>query len=77
MVVGIGKNLPVAFIFRTLNDSEENYSVIEKEFLIIVWTTNYLKNFNVLSDHYSLEWLFSFNEPISKLLRKHLKLIRL
>lgn len=75
-----GKDLPIAYASRTLNNSECNYSTIEKELLAIVWATQYFrpylygKKFKVYTDHKPLQWLFSVKEPTSKLLRWRLKL---
>lgn len=76
----IGQDLPVAYASRTLNDSEQNYSVIEKELLAIVWATKYFRpyifgrKFNIITDHKPLQWLFSLKDPNSKLLRWRIKL---
>lgn len=76
----IGGDLPVAFASRTLNDSEQNLSVIERELLAIVWATKYFKayifgrKFNVITDHKPLQWLFSLKDPNSKLLRWRIRL---
>lgn len=76
----IGKDLPVAYASRTLNDSEQNYSTIEKELLGIVWATKYFRpyifgrKFNLVTDHKPLQWLFSLKEQNSKLLRWRIKL---
>lgn len=68
----IGSDRPIAYASRTLNDSEQNYSTIEKELLAIVWATKYFppylfgRKFDIITDHKPLEWLFSIKEPNSK-----------
>lgn len=75
-----GKDLPVAYCSRTLNQSEIGYSTIEKELLAIVYSTKYFRpylygrKFKIYTDHKPLQWLFSLKEPNSKLLRWRLKL---
>lgn len=76
----IGQDLPVAYASRTLNDSEMNYSTIEKECLCLVWATKYFRpylfgrKFNIITDHKPLQWLFSLKDPSSKLLRWRIKM---
>ena len=72
----IGKYLPIAYASRTLDPAECNYSTIEKE----VWATKYFRpylfgrKFTIVTDHKPLQWLFSLNEPNSRLVRWSLKL---
>lgn len=76
----IGSDLPIAYASRTLNSSETNYSTIEKELLAVIYAVKYFRpyifgrKFNIITDHKPLEWLFSLNEPNSKLMRWRLKL---
>lgn len=67
--------LPVAYASRTLNKSELNYPTIEKELLAIVWAVRhfrpylYGKQFKIMTDHKPLVYLFSINNPSSRLLK--------
>lgn len=73
-------DLPIAYASRTLNESEQHLSTIEKELLAVVWATKhfrpylYGRHFNIYCDHKPLQWLFSIKEPNSKLMRWRLKL---
>lgn len=75
-----GKEHPICYASRTLNDHEVNYSTIEKELLAIVWTTKYFRPYifgrkiKIQTDHRPLNWLMSLKEPNSKLVRWRLKL---
>lgn len=76
----IGKDKPIAYASRTLNNAECNYSTIEKELLAIVYACKtfrpYLfgRRFNIISDHKPLQWLMNLKEPQSRLVRWRLKL---
>lgn len=71
---------PISYASRTLNETEQRYSVIERELLSIVWSCKvhrpYLfgNKFKIYTDHRPLVWLFNLKEPNSKLIRWRLKL---
>lgn len=76
----VGRDNPIMFYSRTLNESEVNYSTIEKECLAIIQAVKifrpyvYGRKFKIISDHQPLQWLFNLREPNSKLVRWRLKL---
>ena len=61
---------PCQFASRTLNSSEKNYSMIEKEGLSVIFGCDKFRNFllgkkfTIRSDHQPLKKLFSNNSPI-------------
>lgn len=71
---------PVVYASRTLNDTEKKYSAIERELLAVIWAVKHLrpylngKKFTIYTDQRPLTWLYSLEEPNSKLTRWRLRL---
>lgn len=77
----LGSDKPVAYASRTLNNSEINYSTVEKELLAIVWATKYFRPylfgrpFTIITDHKPLQYLMNIKDNTnSRLTRWRLKL---
>lgn len=76
----IGRDLPIAYTSRLLNDAEQNYSTIERELLAIVYAVNHFRpylfgrKFVLVTDHKPLVWINSVKDPTSRLVRWRLKL---
>ncbi|KAL0128551.1 hypothetical protein PUN28_003706 [Cardiocondyla obscurior] len=76
----IGKDQPISYASRVLNDAEKNYSTIEKELLAIVYCVQhfrpylYGKKFILITDHKPLTWLNKLKDPTSRLARWRIKL---
>ena len=76
----VGKDLPIAYASRTLNNTKRNYPTIEKELLATVWGCKNFRQYlygrksTVVTDHRPLIWIFSVKDPSSRLLRWRLKL---
>lgn len=75
-----GKEHPIAYASRTLNETECNYSATEKELLAIVWATKHFRpyifgtHFEIRTDHKPLVWLRQKNDLNRRLLHWKLAL---
>jgi len=76
----VGQDRPIAYASRILNKAEQNYNTTGKELLAIVWAVKHFRpyvygtKFLIITDHKPLIWLFSVNDPGSRLIRWRLKL---
>ena len=66
---------PVAFISRTLQGGEPNYTTTELECLAVVWALEKFKpylehtTFSVETDHMAIKWLMTIDRPKGRLAR--------
>jgi len=76
-----GKDLPIYYASRVLNDTEKRYSTIEKEMLAIVWAVKifrcYLlgRHFTIFTDHKPLKGIANLKDQDTRLGRFRLKLL--
>ena len=70
-----GQERVIGYASRTMNKSEKNYCVTDKELLAVKFFIEYFRQyligrrFIVRSDHQALKWLFSLKEPKGRIAR--------
>ncbi len=70
-----GEPRTIGYWCRGLNPAERHYSVTERECLCVVWAVGTLRPyiegtlFSVRTDHNSLNWLISLQDPAGRLAR--------
>ena len=76
----IGKDKPIAYASRSLNDTEKKYDTYEKEALAILFCVThlrpylYVRKFTLVTDHKPLVWFQNSKDPCSSVSRWRLKL---
>ena len=77
----IGKDKPIAYTSRVLNDCEQKYHTYEKEALAIVYSVQHFRpylyghRFTLVTDHKPLVWFQKSTSPDSRVTKWRLKLL--
>lgn len=70
----------ICYLSRSLTKNEKKFSTTEKECLAVLFAIEKLRpyiemtKFKVITDHYSLKWLFNMKEPTGRIARWALRL---
>lgn len=70
-----GEEKVICYLSRSLTRTERNFSTTEKELLAIIFAIEKLRpylmgtKFTVVTDHYSLKWLYNIKDPTGRLAR--------
>lgn len=75
-----GEDKVICYLSRSLTKSERKLSTTEKELMAIIFAVEKLRpylqgtKFTVVTDHYSLKWLFNIKEPTGRIARWALRI---
>lgn len=70
-----GNEKVICYVSRSLTKSERRFSTTEKECLAVLFAIEKLRpyvegsHFTVVTDHYSLKWLYSIKDPVGRIAR--------